>query len=82
MDAGMRPPSVRDDRSTRDWGAIVVGLVFVAVGVYFALKETFKVNLPDIEWDMAWPIIILAIGLVILVRAATGRDRQSTRRDR
>jgi len=82
MDPMTTPSGDHVDHTTRDWGAIIVGLVLVGVGLYFVLKDTLKINLPDISWDMVWPLIIVAVGVVILVRAMTGWDRRSVRRDR
>ena len=82
MDPVMPPSGGHVDHTARDWGAILVGLVFVGVGASFVLKDTLKVNLPDISWDMAGPLLIVGVGTVILVRALTGWDRRSVRRDR
>ncbi len=82
MDPVMPAPGGSMDHSTRDWGAIIFGIILVAVGAYFVLKDTLKIDLPEISWDAAWPLILVVLGIVILVRAITGRDRRSTRRDR
>jgi uncharacterized integral membrane protein len=76
------PPGEHVDHTTRDWGAILFGLVLVGVGAYFVLKDTLKISLPDISWEMAWPLILVVVGIVVLVRALTGWDRRSVRRDR
>jgi uncharacterized integral membrane protein len=82
MDPVRQPLDEHVDHTTRDWGAIIVGLVLVGVGAYFVLKDTLKIRLPDISWDMAWPLLIVAAGVIVLVRALTGWDRRSVRRDR
>ena len=49
-------------------GGVVVGILFVLLGAFFLLREF----LPQIRWDWFWPLILIAIGVLILV-AAVGR---------
>jgi len=47
-------------------GSVVLGLVFVALGVVFLLDEVW----PDlVAWKYVWPIALIAVGLAILLRA-------------
>ena len=55
--------------------SIVVGLVFLAIGIWYFLDTTLGLTMPDIEWDNIWPILLIVIGGVIVVRAATDRNR-------
>jgi amino acid transporter len=41
-------------------GPLVIGTIVVLVGVYFLLKETFQVDIPDI--GRLWPIAVILIG--------------------
>lgn len=46
-------------------GAVVLGLVFVALGVFFLLDEVW----PDfLSWTYVWPVALIAIGIAILLR--------------
>jgi phage shock protein C len=46
-------------------GAVVLGFVFVVLGVFFLLDELW----PDfLSWEYTWPIALIAVGLAILVR--------------
>jgi hypothetical protein len=54
---------------------ILVGLVFLVIGIWYFLDTTLGLTMPDIEWDNFWPIILIVIGGVIVFRAATDRDR-------
>ena len=54
---------------------ILVGLVFVVIGTWYFLDTTLGLTMPDIEWDNLWPILLIAIGGVIVFRAATDRNR-------
>ena len=67
--ADWRPPKQPES----NFGAIVVGLVFLVIGVLFFLERTLGFELPDIRWGSLWPILLIVIGGVILFRAA--RDR-------
>jgi len=55
--------------------SILVGLVFLGIGIWYFLDTTLGLTMPDIEWDNIWPIILIVIGGVIVVRAATDRNR-------
>lgn len=50
----------------RTSGALVLGLVFVAIGGFFLLDQAF----PDaLEWEWIWPLALIAIGVLVLLRA-------------
>ena len=49
----------------RTSGAVLLGLVFVVLGVFFLLDELW----PDfLSWQYMWPIALIAVGVAILVR--------------
>lgn len=52
----------------RDLGALLFGLLLLAVGVYFVLKNTLGITMPDIQADQVWPLLIVALGLSVLYR--------------
>jgi phage shock protein C len=55
--------AVGDDRRG---GAVVLGIVFVALGVLFLLDVAW----PDfLSWRYVWPIALIAVGAAIIVRA-------------
>ncbi|MDQ2964336.1 MAG: DUF5668 domain-containing protein [Chloroflexota bacterium] len=73
------PPA--DDRSWRnrrdrgvDATAIVWGLILLAVGVWFFLKETLGIKLPSIDWGDIWPVILIVIGAVVILQAMRRRS--------
>jgi hypothetical protein len=55
--------------------SILVGLVFLGIGIWYFLDTTLGLTMPDIEWDNIWPILLIVIGGVIVFRAATDRNR-------
>jgi uncharacterized integral membrane protein len=62
-----------------DVGGIVFGAILLLVGGYFLLRNTFGFEIPDLDWDMIWPLLIIALGIGVLVGAlrvrSGGEDR-------
>ena len=50
--------------------ALIAGLFLVALGAFFLLRNTF-----DIDWAVVWPVVIIALGAVVLVAAVRPRPR-------
>jgi phage shock protein C len=46
-------------------GAIIVGVLFVLVGLWYLVKE----YLPTVDWDWFWPIILIGLGVLVLFLA-------------
>lgn len=61
------PPRDRDRRPSPI--AIVIGLVLIAIGLYYFLDRTLGIALPGIQWSSVWPIILIVLGGLILVRS-------------
>ncbi len=61
------PPRERDRRPSM--AAVVVGLVLIGIGLWFFLDRTLGVDLPRIQWSTIWPVILIVIGAVILLRS-------------
>jgi hypothetical protein len=52
----------RPDRRHRgQGGSLVWGTILALVGVYFLLKETFELDIPDI--GRFWPVAVILIGI-------------------
>jgi hypothetical protein len=49
-----------------DIGAIIFGVLVLGIGIYYLLVNTFGLALPDLDWDMIWPIAVIALGIGIL----------------
>ncbi len=58
------PPPTPSRGDRRNIGAVVFGLLVLGVGIYFLLRETFNVSLPDI--GEFWPIFVIILGAAIL----------------
>jgi hypothetical protein len=79
VDSGWRePPWIPGRPRGRDRrpspAAIVVGLVLIGLGVYWFLDWTLGVAMPPIAWGSVWPVILIVIGGLIVVRSL---DRRS-----
>ena len=49
--------------------AMLVGGGLVLIGLWFLVRE----YLPEFDWDLVWPVLLVASGVVILVTAARRR---------
>jgi phage shock protein C len=58
-------PSGADSRA-----GIFVGVGLVVIGAWFLARE----YLPAINWGLVWPVILVAIGVLILVNSARQRS--------
>jgi phage shock protein C len=58
-------PARADDGRT----ALLVGGGLVVLGLWFLLRE----YLPDVNWGLVWPLLLVAAGVVILVTATRRR---------
>jgi uncharacterized protein YjeT (DUF2065 family) len=65
-----RDPGVvrASDTASRIWG-----LVVLAVGLWFLADVTLGYDMPSIAWRDLWPIALIAIGLVVVIRGMTRR---------
>ncbi len=59
----------------RDNGALVWGLILLAIGVWFLLDQTLHVALPDIDWSQAWPVILIVLGGIVIFQSLGRRAR-------
>lgn len=58
-----------------DIGWLIAGLIVLFVGGYFFLRNTLGLALAELDWDMIWPIVVIAVGVSMLtgvVRHAAG----------
>ena len=57
------------DTASRIWGVIVL-----AIGLWFFADITLGYDMPSIAWRDLWPIALIGIGLVVVVRGMTRRQ--------
>ena len=65
---GDAPTSTRPEPDSGRAG-LVVGIGLVVIGVWFLVRE----YLPDIDWSLLWPAILIGIGVLVLVNSARRR---------
>lgn len=58
---------------TVDIGSRIWGLILLAVGVWFLADVTLDIDLPAVAWRDLWPVALIAIGLVVVLRGARRR---------
>ena len=49
-----------------DVGAILLGLIVLGVGTYYTLVNVFGLELAQLDWDMIWPLGVVALGIGII----------------
>lgn len=59
----------RERRRRSDVGGFVLGGILLLVGGYYLLQQTLGLNLPDLDWDKLWPLILIVIGGLVIYGA-------------
>ena len=57
-----------------DTGAVVWGLILLAVGGWFFLDQTLGWDMPAIDWGDLWPVILIVIGGVVIFQGISRRS--------
>ncbi|HEU5327145.1 MAG TPA: DUF5668 domain-containing protein [Thermomicrobiales bacterium] len=52
------------NRGTHTRDGVIGGIVLVLIGTLFLVQELFNIDV----WRYAWPLVLIAIGIGILVR--------------
>jgi TRAP-type C4-dicarboxylate transport system permease small subunit len=61
-------------RFDHDLGLLLFGAILLIVGGYYMLTNTFGVILPELNWDMIWPLFVIALGVGLVWRAINERS--------
>jgi len=56
------------DTAARAWG-----LIILALGVWFLADVTLGYDMPSIPWGDVWPVGLIVIGLLVVVRGMSRR---------
>ncbi|MEX1169607.1 MAG: hypothetical protein WEE50_05635 [Chloroflexota bacterium] len=62
------PPAVPPASEGRRYGSIIVGLVIIAVGLWYFADRTLGLELPSLEADHLWPIAVIGLGAWLIIR--------------
>jgi phage shock protein PspC (stress-responsive transcriptional regulator) len=54
-------------------GAVIIGVLFILVGVWYLVRE----YLPTVDWDWFWPLVLVGVGVLVLVLAVRPRSDDS-----
>jgi hypothetical protein len=57
-----------------DTAGIIWGLALLAIGLWFFADVTLGLDMPSVAWSDIWPVAIIAVGLLVLLR---GMNRRS-----
>jgi hypothetical protein len=76
-----REAQAAGDRWSRDpdlvsagtWLTRLIGLAFIAVGLWFFGEVSLGLDLPAVEWNLLWPVVLIVIGGLVLLSAAMRR---------
>lgn len=72
--AGKRLSSDPAVQRAANTAARVWGLVVLAVGLWFLADVTIGIDMPDVPWGEVWPLGLIVLGVLIVVRGM-GRRR-------
>lgn len=56
------------------WGGIIFALLLIGVGSWYLLRNTFGLDLPELDGEAVWPILVVLLGGVILARSMGRRS--------
>ena len=65
VETGWEPPR-QPGRDPSRTASVILGLVLLAVGLWFFAEHTLGLDLPTIRWSQAWPVFLIVIGGWIL----------------
>jgi uncharacterized integral membrane protein len=54
-----------------DTPGLIFGVLLLFTGTYYVLRNTFGLALDDINWDLVWPFIVVALGGAVVTKAVT-----------
>ena len=69
-DSSGRTPPEPATRPSDGRAGVVVGVGLVLIGLWFLLRE----YLPDFDWSLAWPLVLVGIGVLVLVTSMRRRE--------
>ena len=55
------------------WLTRLIGLAFIAVGLWLFGEVSLGLDLPRLDWDLVWPALLIVLGGLVLLSAAVRR---------
>jgi Domain of unknown function (DUF5668) len=71
------PPPPAWQRTAADsgrTGSVVLGVILVAIGLWFFADQTLGLDMPRLDWGDLWPLIIIGIGAWIVLSSLGRRN--------
>jgi hypothetical protein len=65
------PPEPTPGRPAADgprYGSIIIGLIILGVGLWYFAERTLGLDLPRLDADQLWPIVVIGFGVWLIVR--------------
>jgi hypothetical protein len=59
-----------------DTPALILGIVLLGTGLFYMLRNTFGLQLGEINWDGVWPFVVIAFGGSILFKTVTQQQER------
>ena len=50
------------------YGSIILGLLILAIGLWYFADRTLGLELPRLDADQLWPIVVIGLGAWLIVR--------------
>ena len=67
------PPRHRDRDRRPGLFALAAGLILIAIGIYYFVDRTLGIAMPRIQWGSLWPVLLIVVGGLILLRSIQRR---------
>ena len=67
-----------ETRSSRrsGWGLLAIAVLLLFVGGWYLLRNTFGVNLPELDSDAVWPVLLIMLGIGMLLGFVSRRSEE------
>lgn len=71
--AGRRLANDPNVMATGTWFTRFWGLVLIAIGLWFLGEFTLGLNMPAVDWNLAWPAALVVLGGLVILSAMLRR---------
>jgi hypothetical protein len=53
--------------------SLFFGVIILVIGLWYFATRTLGLDLPDFDWGNLWPVILIAVGILIVYRSMERR---------
>lgn len=57
------------------WATRLWGLILILVGLWLFAQVTLGLAVPQLDWDLLWPLGLIAVGAIVVVGALARQRR-------